>query len=139
MVLKRGSNTGSHPGTNGRVPAVYDFASLDDLGPETRAAIVNGPLAVLAYPVLKQILDYNEKAEQENEQRAAAGQPLKAYLDPKDPKLDAFLAKNVLRYNVDVMCKDRELEFALAGVVPLKPRYNPKTERDQRRLRRIRW
>lgn len=139
MAIKRGSNTGHHPGTNGRVPAVFDFASLDDLGPQTRAVIVNAPLPVLAYPVLKQIIDRNDTIEKENEQREAAGLALRPYLDPQDPRLDGFMAQQILQYNVELMCKDREREFAEDGIVPLRGRYNPKTEREQRKLRRIRF
>lgn len=139
MVLKRGSNGAAHPGQNGRIPTVLDLAALDDLGPQARAALVNAPLPILAYPVLKQVMDRNELIEQENIERAERGEKQKPYLDPNDARLDAFLADNILQYNVELLMKDRGREFATAGVVPLKARYNPKTERDQRRLRRVRW
>lgn len=140
MVLKRGSNGGgNHPGRNDRVPAVLDFASLDDLGPQARAVIVNGPLPTLAYPIVKQIVDKNDAIEKENEKRAELGLPLKPYLDPKDPNFDNFLASNLVQHNVKLLLEDRDPEFAHAGIIPLRGRYNPKTEREQRKVRRVRF
>lgn len=136
MVLKRGSNTGNHAGITGAVPSVFDLAALEDLGPRVRAVIVNAPIKMLAYPILKQIMDRNTVIEKENEQSAKFGGVQRPYLDPMDPQLDDFLAKQLLKFNFDLLLKDRELEFATAGVIPLRPRPSPKSIREQRRAMR---
>lgn len=137
MVLKRGSNTGNHQGVTGVVPSVYDLAALDDLGPRTRSAIVNGPLKTLAYPVLKQIMDRNDKIEEQNKARELDGLEPYPYLDPQnDARLDELIAKSVLQFQFELMAKDRELEFAMDGVIPLRPRPSPKSVREQRRAMR---
>lgn len=136
MALKRGSNTGNHQGVMGAVPSVYDLAALDDLGPLTRSVIVNGPLKTLAYPVMKQIMDRNDKIEEQNQARQVAGLDPYPYLDPREPRLDELIANSVLQYQLELMSKDRELEFATAGIIPLRPRPSAKSVREQRRAMR---
>lgn len=137
MVLKRGSNTGNHSGVTGNVPAVLDLAALDDLGPSTRSVITSAPIKMLAYPVMMQIMDRNDQIEKENEAIVAAGGThLKPYLDPKDPRLDEVIANGLLRYQLDLLAAEREIEFATAGIIPLRARPSPKSMREQRRAMR---
>lgn len=139
MAHVRSSNGAAVLGLQGRVPVQLEMAALDDLGPRARAVIVNGPLSVLAYPVMKQIEDRNAAIEDENDQRYCAGLSLKPYLDPREPRLDAAIAQALANQHLTVMLKDREPEFCEQGMKMLRPRRNPKTERYERRVRRIRW
>jgi hypothetical protein len=126
----RSSNGANHLGRTGRVPAVLELAALDDLGPQARSVIVYGPIPLLAYPVMVQIMDRNEAIEQENIRREFAGLPLRQYLNPKEPALDALIAKALADQSLTVMLKDREMDFALQGMKPLR-----RISREQRRHR----
>lgn len=140
MVVRRlGSNSGNAPGQHKLVLGIQEMAALEDLGPKTRHALTNAPLKIHAVSIVSQIIDVNDQIEAENHKRAAAGQPQRPYLDPKNPDLDARLANGVLQHNVELLSADRGIEEAIRGVRPLKARYNPKTERDQRKLRRVRF
>lgn len=137
----RGSNAINQPGRNAAIPAVLEMAALDDLGPKTRWAIRNGPLEILAYSITSQIVELNDKIELENQERAAAGRPLRPYADPKDPALDARLAQGVLSQQYQLLVGDGiASQDALDGCRPLQSKPSPKTMRERRRTeRRIRW
>ena len=111
-----------------------EMAALDQLGPLTRQAIYNSPIRYAATPVLQQVRDY------EKELQAKAPPNFVVRLDPKDPRLDAALAKGLIQRSIEIVMKDRSEQDAKAGVVPLVPKIGVKSIREQRRtLRRIRW
>jgi len=139
MAHVRSSNGAGTLGRQGRVPVTLEMEALDDLGPQARSVIVNGPISLLAYPVIDQITYRNEAIEQENTSRALAGLPQKPYLNPREPRLDAAIAQALADQHLTVMMRDREPEFCEQGMKVLRPRRNPKTERYERRVRRIRW
>lgn len=139
MAHIRSSNGGGHLGLQGRIPAVLEMAALDDLGPKAKFAIVNGPMPLLAYPIVSQIVEANDKIYEQNVQLAEQGLPQKAYIDPKHPWFDQAIARSVLDENVRVMQKDRSIDFCLQGMKPLRSRINPKTLREERKARRVRW
>jgi hypothetical protein len=144
MVLRRGSNIGiGTPGAQALVPGYMELASMEDLGPKTRAAIDHAPIKILATSIVSQIIDVNEKIYEQNITLAEEGKPQRPYLDPKSPDLDARLANGVLSHQVDLLHQDRSIEDAMAGVIPLRARPSPKSMREQRRseraARRARW
>lgn len=135
------SNGINQPGRSARVPAVLEMAALDDLGPATRWAIRNSPLPILAYSITSQIIELNDKIELENEQRAAAGRPLRPYADPKSPDLDQRLANGVMQTQAKLMLDEGvQLQDVQSGMKPLVSKPSAKTLRERRRTqRRIRW
>ncbi len=135
-MRKRGSNAARQPGRNEGVPVEIEMAALDDLGPRARAAICNAPLGTLAVSIVSQVVDVNNKIEAENEQRAALGLPLRPYLDPREPGLDANLAAGIINYNFKLLCLDRPEEDARSGIIPLRPRPSPKSMREQHKAMR---
>lgn len=144
MVLKRGSNSGvGTPGRHESVLGVLEMAALEDLGPKTRYALANAPLKILATSIVSQIIDINNKIEAENAEREARELPLRPYVDPKDPALDARLAQGVVSNQFELLHRDRSIDEAMAGVVPLRAKPNPKSAREQikaaRLARRARW
>lgn len=139
VIRRRGSNAITQPGRNELIPIEHELAALDDLGPKTRYAIVNAPLSVLAVSIVSQIIEVNDKIEVENQQRAAQGLPLRRYLDPRNPDLDARLANGVMTSQFDLLHTERQVEDAMAGVRPLVGRMSPRTAREQRKVRRVRW
>lgn len=143
-MLRRGSNSGiGTPGQHALVPGHLEMAALEDLGPRTRYALANAPLKVLAYSIVSQIIDFNDRVHAENERRAAAGLAPKPYLDPKSPDLDDRLARGVVSNQLDLLQQDRSIEDAIAGVTPLNRQPSPKSAREQRKAerlaRRARW
>lgn len=119
-MLKRGNNARRQPGDHAAIPVEIEMAAMEDLGPLTRHAICNAPLGILATPMVDQITAKNDEIEVENRRRAAAGAPLLAYLDPQDPRLDAFIADSVVKLNYELLLKEREPIDALAGIKPLR-------------------
>lgn len=142
-MRKRGSNAVRQPGRNEGVPVELELAALDDLGPRARSAVCNAPLGVLAFSIVSQIVDMNDKIEAENNERASKGLPLRQYLDPKHPDLDARLANGVISNQVELLRTERSNIDATAGVRPLRARPSAKSVREQRRSdrasRRVRW
>ena len=113
-----------------------EMAALDALGPVTRQAIYDSPIRYSALPILKQVLDFEE------EQRQKLPEHLRAAfrIDPKDPRLDLNIARDLREDSLKTILKDRSAEDANAGVIPLRARYSVKSIREQRRsLRKIRW
>lgn len=139
MVLKRGDNVNHHNVLYLRTTADEEFEAFEALGPAMQGVLRDGPIKSSAVAILKNVTDKNVEIEQANEVRMQLGYPPSRLLDPKDPSLDLHLARSFLMLNAQTIMKDRDAEFAQMGIVPLKGRYNPKTERDQRRLRRVRW
>lgn len=134
--MRRGSNAARQPGVTDRVPAVIEMAALEDLGPKTRYVICNSPLGMLATAIVDQVTNKNDEIEKENEQRAAQGLPQRPYIDPKDPSVDHFLAKQILEHNFELISKDRSFADARAGLTPMTGRQSPKSLREQRRAER---
>lgn len=130
--MRRGSN-GVAPGRIDAVPTELELAALDDLGPQCRRIIDEGPLPTLAYSIISQVIEYNEKVEAENEKRARMGLPLQPYLDPREPRFDAMLATGVLEYSLKLMLEDRTPEHAEMGLSPLKPKMSARTARERRK------
>lgn len=131
------SNAARQPGRTEIVPTELELAALDDLGPLTRSAIQNAPLGTLAYSIVSQVVDLNEKIEAENVERAARDVPLRPYLDPRDPNLDARLAQGVVGYNYQLLISDNvDPDAARSGVVPLRSQPSPRSVREQRRAMR---
>lgn len=139
MALKRGDNVNHHNVMYLRSSAMEEFEAFEALGPAMQGVLRDGPIKSSAIAVLQNITDKNAELELKNETRAKFGEPPLKLLDPRDPILDAYLARAFLQLNAQAIMKDRTPEFAQMGIVPLVGRYNPKTERDQRRLRRLRW
>lgn len=134
--MRRGSNAAQQPGLQNTIPAVLELAALDDLGPKTRFAITHAPLSVLAYAVVTQVIERNEQIERENEIREAQGLPLRSYVDPKDPQLDALFAQHIVVDQIGLLAKERSIEDARAGVIPMHGRQSAKSLREQRRAER---
>lgn len=134
--MARGSNAQTQPGRQARVPAVLEMAALEDLGPKTRYVICNAPLNILAYAIVDQVVKRNDEIEKENERRAAHGLPPRPYIDPKDPSVDHFMAKHILNDNLRLLLKERSMEDAQAGVVPMEGRQSSKSMREQHRSER---
>src|ERR1700752_453995 len=120
MAHIRSSNGAATLGRQGRVPAVLEMAALDDLGPRARSVIIYGPMPLLAYPVVAQIVERNKQIEQENIRRELANMPPRPYLDPKEPNLDARISQDLADENLPVMLKDRDPEFCQQGMKPLR-------------------
>jgi hypothetical protein len=135
-MARQNTNAVSQPGLQARIPAVLELAALDDLGPKARFALTHAPLATLAYAIVDQVLKRNELIEIENEQRAAEGLPLRPYIDPKDPRLDALFAQQIVADQVGLLARERSIEDARAGVIPMRGRQSPKSLREQRRAER---
>lgn len=138
MVLRRGSNSGvGTPGRHALVPGHFELAAMEDLGPETRAALDYAPLKILATSIVSQIVDINDKVYQENLKLAEQGLPQRPYLDPKHPDLDRRLARGIVSNQVELLHQDRSIDDALAGAIPLRARLpSPKSVREQRRAMR---
>lgn len=130
------SNAGRQPGLQGAVPVEFELAALDDLGPRTKFAIVNSPLNTLAYAVIDQVIRKNDEIEAENEHRAAQGLPLRPYVDPKDPRLDALFAQHVVNDQFKLLQQERGVVEARAGITPMNGRQSAKSLREQRRAER---
>lgn len=135
-MLHRGNNAKTQPGQQGAIPVELELAALDDLGPKTRFAICNAPLGTLAYAVIDQVIKRNDKIEAENILRAEQGLTQRPYIDPKDPRLDEFMAKHILSTNFQLLLKERSIEDAQAGIIPMRGRQSPKSLREQRRAER---
>lgn len=135
------SNAINQPGRSAGVPAVLEMAALDDLGPRTRWAIRNSPLPILAYSITSQFVELNDRIEKENQERAAAGRPLRPYVDPRDDELDRRIAKGVMESQAQLLLDDGvQIQDVNSGLKPLVSKPSPKTLRERRRgLRRIRW
>lgn len=136
MKRRRGSNGVAAPNA-GAVAGVLELAALDDAGPALRSAIYNSPLPVLAYPVVAQIIEFNDKIEKENEERAAKGWPLRPYLDLRDPVLDLRLAQAVLDHAFTSLLTDTPEDRARMGMKMLKGRMSPRTARENAKADRL--
>jgi hypothetical protein len=119
-MLKRNHNARYQPGNHAAIPVELEFAAMEDLGPLTRRAICDAPLGMLAVPIVDQIIARNDQIEEENRKRATQGAPQIPYLDPKEPRLDAFMAQHVTKHNYELLLKERAPIDALAGVQPLR-------------------
>jgi hypothetical protein len=119
-MLKRGNNARRQPGDHMSVPVDIEMAAMEDLGPLTRRAICDAPLGILATPMVDQITAKNDEIFEENKRREAAGAPLVPYLNPQDPRLDAFMAQSVVKLNYELLLKERLPIDALAGIKPLR-------------------
>lgn len=139
--VRRGNNARAVPAqaqTPVPIPMELEIAALDDCGPLTRRAICESPLPTLACSIISQIIELNDKIEEENKKRAALGHPLRPYVDPKHPDLDRRLALGVIENNArmiagDVELGDRALEWAKMGIKPLIARPSAKTARERRK------
>lgn len=127
----RGSN-GVAPGRVDRVPADLEMAALDDLGPLCRQVIVNGPLSFLAYSVVSQIIEENDRREKENQRRLGTDQPQLPYVDPKEPEMDRRLAEGLLGHNFNLIRQDRTEDDARMALKQLRPKFSAKTARERR-------
>lgn len=136
MAIRRGDNARTQPGLQHAVPIELELAALEDLGPKARFAITNAPLGTLAYALIVQVMDRNDKIEAENVERAAKGLPLRPYVDPKEPVLDELFAKHILKFNFESLKVERSIEDSLAGLKPMIGRQSPKSAREQRRAER---
>lgn len=139
MVVRRLNNGRGVPaGTLGGVPELLELAALEDLGPLTRRAICESPLPTLAYSIVSQVIEINDKIEAENMQRAERDLPQLKYVDPKEPELDRRLAIGVVENNFkmiagDVELGDRAVEWAKMGARPLVGIPSAKTARERRK------
>lgn len=134
------NNNGIAGGTGtGFAPIDEELAALQDLGPKCRHLLTHGPMPVLATPIVLQIIQQNDKIEAENERRAQANMPLRPYLDPKDPRLDDFLAQQLLKFHLDTMMKDgaATIDRAMDGLKPLVGKRSPKSAREQAKSDRL--
>lgn len=127
----------NNPGRVEGVPVELELAALDDLGPKARYAVCNGPLPVLAYSVVIQLIEHNNKIKTKNEQLEAAGLPLRPYLDAKDPALDEALAKGIMQNNLNLLATERSIEDSLAGLRPMRGKPSAKSAREQLRTDRL--
>ena len=133
IIVKRGSNGANVPGQRGLALASHEMAALDDLGPMTRKALVEGPLSIPATSIVSQIIEYNDKIELANEELARQGLPLKRYIDPKHPEIDRRLAEGALQLHVQLIASDRSIEDAKMGLKPLVPRPSARSARERRK------
>lgn len=137
---RRGDNGNGTPRTTFTALALEheEMAALDDLGPRTRRAICESPLNFLAVTIVSQIIEINDKIEAENEQRQKRGEPLRPYVDPKNPDLDQRLAIGVVESGFTAIANDEELgdralECARMGIKTLVARPTARTARERRK------
>lgn len=140
MAVRRLNNGRAAPADRTiAVPEVLELAALEDLGPLTRRAICESALPTLAYSIVAQIIDVNEKIEAENVEREKRGEPLRGYIDPKHPELDRRFAVGVVENNFKLIAGDvallgdRSVEWATMGIKPLVARPSAKTHRERRK------
>jgi hypothetical protein len=115
--------------------ATDEMNALDQLGPLARQVIYDSPIRYSAGAVLKQLRDYEESERQKLPPEIRH----LVHLNPRDPKIDAAIAKGLVDDSIKTMLKDRSEQDAMLGVKPLVPKIGVKTMREQRRLRKVRW
>jgi len=134
MLVRRGSNGIAAPASHrGAVLTELELAALEDLGPLTRRAICYAALPTLAYSIVSQIIEFNDKIEAENLARAERGEQLKPYLDPKEPQLDLNLAKGIFQHNAQLILIDGTKDGAVDSMKILTPKLSARTARERRK------
>ena len=93
-----------------KVERTSELEAQDAFGPMTRQAIYDSPIAVLAWPMLQQIIEFNEK-------RAALNLPP---VNPLDPMVDASIAKGVRDQAFTTILKDRSEQDARLAMKPIR-------------------
>lgn len=113
-----------------------EMDALDQLGPMARQVIYDAPIRYSAGAVLKQLRDYEESERQKMPPEIRH----LVRLDPRDPRIDAAIAKGLVEDSIKTILKDRSEQDAKSGVMPLIPKVSVKSIREQRRsLRKVRW
>jgi hypothetical protein len=139
MALKR-ENVGDHKVLYIRTTCDEEFDAFDQLGPMLRTALCDSPIKSSSVAIVQQIQEKNEQIRIENDRRRVYGMPPARLLDPKDPQLDAYLARAFLAMNAQNLMKDRSEEDAMLGIKPIRAQVSVKSIREQRRsLRARRW
>ena len=136
--VKKNSNgiAAAHSGRNGFAVVDQEFAALDDCGPLVRRVLTEGPMPILAVPVVAQIIAKNDEIEKKNEEREQQGLLPLPYLDLHDPRLDKFLAEQLLNFHLDLM-KDSTPDRAADGLKPLVGTRSAKSAREQAKSERL--
>lgn len=106
-----------------------EMDALDKLGPLMRRAIYESPIRWSALAVIRQV----EDAQERERLRYPAHVRDKIILDPKDPRIDAGMARGLLIESGKIIRMDRDEADALLGVKPIIPRHG--TTRDLKVLR----
>lgn len=104
----RQSNAGTIQAPQALAEIGAEMAALDALGPLTRRAITEAPIAVLAAPILAQIQTHNAKGGRQ--------------VDVREAEVDRHLALAVGRLCYSIIAKDRDEHDAVLGLRPLRAR-----------------
>lgn len=112
-----------------------EMNAFDQLGPVTRDVLHHSPIRYSAACIMKQLKEVEEQ------RRLQIPSTVRRFyrLDPRDPSIDASVAKGIMAQSLEVLKKDRSEHDANIGVVPLVPNIGVKSLREQRRsLRKTR-
>jgi hypothetical protein len=117
--MKRGTNNGFRETVlTARVSGAEEYEAYDQLGPCTRQMLRDSPLPWLAFAIVKQLRDEEDRIRQS----LPEWQRDSFHIDLKDPQLDRNIARGIMTQSMQVMQRDRSEEDARLGMQPLRLR-----------------
>lgn len=117
--MKDGVNNGYRKTVlTARVSSADEYEAYDQLGPCTRQVLRDSPLPWLAFAIVKQIRDEEDRIRK----NLPEWQRDSFHIDMKDPRLDRNIAAGIMGQSMKVMQRDRSEEDARLGMQPLRPR-----------------